>query len=174
MATRAFLALMLLVYCAAAQAFADEEHDWQIEAKREIRQPPYHGPTPSQLPGGKVIRTEELKALLERGPPLLIDVAAGEAHVTLKGALWLPGAGRGVHFFDPLQADLAGRLSAMTSRDKARPMVFFCVDSECWLSYNAALRAAALGYTEVYWYRGGIAAWLEAGLPTSKVGEPGK
>ena len=30
---------------------------------------------------------------------------------------------------------------------------------------NASLRAIHLGYTHVYWYRGGLAAWQAAGLP---------
>jgi PQQ-dependent catabolism-associated CXXCW motif protein len=174
MLLRILPAAVLIARCASAFAFADEEHDWGIQPTRDIRQAPYSAPTPVDVPGGKVIRTEQLKALVDSANPLLIDVAVGDGHVTLKGAVWLPGAGRGVHFLDPLQADLAARLSALTTRDKARPLVFFCGDVECWLSYNAALRATALGYTQVYWYRGGIAAWLEAKFPTDRVGEPGK
>ena len=34
------------------------------------------------------------------------------------------------------------------------------------MSYNAALRFDALGYENLYWYRGGIAAWKAANLPT--------
>jgi PQQ-dependent catabolism-associated CXXCW motif protein len=174
MQLRILLAVLLAARCALAWPFADEEQDWAIEPAREIRQAPYSAPTPSEVPGAKVIRTEALKTLVETSNPILIDVAGGDNHITLKGAIWLPGAGRGVHFFDLLQADLASRLSAFAEGDKARPLVFFCVDVECWLSYNAALRAVALGYTQVYWYRGGIAAWLQAKLPTGRVGEPGR
>ena len=45
------------------------------------------------------------------------------------------------------------------------PMVFFCQGAHCWESYNASLRAIDLGYTNVYWYRGGLSSWQEAGLP---------
>jgi PQQ-dependent catabolism-associated CXXCW motif protein len=65
-------------------------------------------------------------------------------------------------------------LSRLTHGNKAAPMVYFCVDAQCWLSYNASLRAAALGYTEVYWYRGGIVAWRAAGLPLKKINPPGQ
>jgi adenylate cyclase len=34
---------------------------------------------------------------------------------------------------------------------------------------NLALRIAALGYTNVYWYRGGREAWEVAGLPEAQV-----
>jgi PQQ-dependent catabolism-associated CXXCW motif protein len=174
MLARIAIALLIAAPTGPAFAFADEDRDWGVAATRDIRQAPYSAPTPLEVPGASRVSTQELKALLESGAaPLLIDVAGGEEHESLKGAVWLPGAGRGVHYFDLLQADLAERLAALTARNKAAPMVFFCVNAQCWLSYNASLRAAALGYTRVLWFRGGIEAWREAGLPTVPVGQPG-
>jgi PQQ-dependent catabolism-associated CXXCW motif protein len=54
----------------------------------------------------------------------------------------------------------------LAAPDLKQAVVFYCANSECWLSVNAAMRARQLGYTKVIWYRGGIAAWLKAGLPT--------
>ncbi|HME27856.1 MAG TPA: hypothetical protein VKI44_42150 [Acetobacteraceae bacterium] len=34
---------------------------------------------------------------------------------------------------------------------------------------NLALRLVALGYTQVYWYRGGREAWEVNGLPETKL-----
>jgi PQQ-dependent catabolism-associated CXXCW motif protein len=165
----------LLAHAGAACAFADEERDWGVAPTRDIRQPPYSAPTPLEAPGARTIVTDALRDLLASTPaPLLVDVAAGENHLTLKGALWLPDAGRGLHYFDPVQGALAERLSALTAGDKARAVVFFCVNALCWLSYNASLRAAALGYSRVYWFRGGIEAWRAAGLPTEKLGASGE
>ena len=93
----------------------------------------------------------------------MFDVVGGTGHDTIPGAFWLPGAGRGDSLSDPVQAQLARTLEALAGGDRARRMVFFCIGVRCWLSYNAALRAAALGYREVYWYRGGINAWIDAG-----------
>ena len=67
---------------------------------------------------------------------------------------------------DDFQAHLASTLGNITDDDVARPIVVYCVDANCWLSYNAALRLHALGYENLYWYRGGIAAWNAANLPT--------
>jgi rhodanese-related sulfurtransferase len=50
--------------------------------------------------------------------------------------------------------------------DKAQKIAVFCASSECWLSINTLLRMQSLGYTNLHWYRGGIAAWMNAGLPT--------
>lgn len=168
----------LLLVCAMqsqAQGLADEERDWGVAPSAELRRAPYTAPTPTVIPGARTVRTDELKRLLdtERGKPLLIDVASGAEHVTLAGALWWPGAGRGANFLDVIQGEFATRLEQATGGNKARHLAFFCVNSQCWLSYNASLRAVALGYTQVLWYRGGVQAWRAAGLPIGQVREPG-
>jgi len=153
---------------AAEQVELDEDRDWGVAPTSQLRQLPYSAPTPRMAPGVATIATQGLQALLEGEParaPVLIDVASGDGHRTLPGAYWLPGAGRGANFIDELQSSLAALLEKLTDGDKQRPVVFFCVNTQCWLSYNAALRAAAAGYAKVYWYRGGIEAWRAAGLP---------
>jgi PQQ-dependent catabolism-associated CXXCW motif protein len=167
-------AALILAGGAEAQAaagehgYADEDHDWGVAPTNRLRQQPYHGPTPLQIPGAQVVQTRELQVMLA-GPdsPILIDVLSEQGHVTLPGALWLSGAGRGANFVDPVQLTLTQLLGQITRGDKARAIVFFCAGSQCWLSYNAALRAVAAGYGKVYWYRGGVEAWMAAGLPTA-------
>ncbi|MPZ45529.1 MAG: sulfurtransferase [Betaproteobacteria bacterium] len=150
----------------AAETYADEDRSWGIEPPPGYRAKDYHGPTPDTLPGARVVGTAELKEMLARDPrPFLIDVLSGPAHRSLPGALWLHNGGLGD--FDATEEqrflDVLARLSG---HDKAREIVFFCSGSRCWLSYNAALRATRAGYSNVYWYRGGIEAWREAGFPT--------
>ena len=153
---------------AGEKGYADEDRDWGVAPTQQLRREPYHAPTPREIPGAQVVQTRELQAMLaSANPPVVIDVLSEEGHATLAGALWLSGAGRGTNFVDPVQSVLAPLLQQISGGDKAKPMVFFCASSQCWLSYNAALRAAAAGYTKVYWYRGGIEAWVEAGLPTA-------
>lgn len=172
---RLLLMLVAGVWPMLCQAYADESTDWGVPPQSEIRKPPYSGPTPVAIPGGRTVATDELRELVGRQPaPLLVDVAAGEGHMSLPDAHWLPGAGRGVHYLDPLQAAISEWLVELTRGDKGRVLVFFCVDAKCWLSYNVALRALALGYSNVLWYRGGVAAWAEAGLPLARIGKPVK
>jgi hypothetical protein len=47
-----------------APAFAYEEKDWGIAPIAVPKRMPVHGPTPVTLPGARVIKTLELKALL--------------------------------------------------------------------------------------------------------------
>ena len=171
------LACAVLILAGAVQAqpapaehgYADEDRDWGIAPTNRLRQQPYHGPTPRQIPGAQVVQTRQLQAMLSGlGSPILIDVLSEDGHVTLAGAVWLSGAGRGANFLDPVQSILTRLLAQLAGGDTARPMVFFCANSQCWLSYNAALRAVAAGYSNVYWYRGGIEAWTAAGLPGAR------
>lgn len=175
--TRRWLACAALALATAAQAqwtpgeygYADEARDWGVAATDTLRRPPFHAPTPLHIPGAKLVTTLELRALLARtNAPLLIDVLSEQGHKTLAGALWLSGAGQGTNFIDPAQVVLMQVLERLTRGDRNKPVVFFCANAQCWLSYNAALRAVAAGYTHVYWYRGGIEAWMAAGLPTAK------
>jgi PQQ-dependent catabolism-associated CXXCW motif protein len=160
---------------AAEPFFADEDKDWGIAASNQLRQQPYHAPTPKDIPGAQVVSTVQLLAMLTSAdPPLLVDVLSGEGHLTLAGAKWIAGAGRGSNFLDPVQSLLAQLLGQLTGGNKAKPVVFFCANSQCWLSYNAALRAAVAGFSKVYWYRGGIDSWVEAGLPTAKTVAAGR
>src|SRR5262245_24645868 len=143
-------------------AYGDEDRDWGVPPRSQLRTIEYHAPTPLAVPGGRTVTTVELAQMLEKEPrPYLIDVLGGTAHRTIAGAFWLAGAGAGDMDKDE-ESRFLKAVAAFAAGDKGRPMVFFCVDSQCWLSYNAALRAIAAGYTNVMWYRGGVAAWRQA------------
>jgi PQQ-dependent catabolism-associated CXXCW motif protein len=161
--------LLLILALLAAPAFAQvvgEAQDFGVAPTSELRLQEHAAPTPLEVPGARTIGTAELRQLLraqfsER--PLLFDVLSEERHASLPGAVWLPGAGLGESFDDELQKRLARTLAQGSGGDRAKPMVFFCANARCWLSYNAALRAVRLGYTGVRWYRGGIDAWGRSG-----------
>ena len=96
---------------------------------------------------------------------LLIDVLAGSHAQTLPNALYMPAGGLPGTFEDANHVQFGLQLLQATNGDTSRPLVFFCQGARCWESYNATLRASALGYSQIYWYRGGLASWQEAGFP---------
>jgi PQQ-dependent catabolism-associated CXXCW motif protein len=51
-----------------------------------------------------------------------------------------------------------------TDGDFTRPIVFYC-QANCWMSWNAAKRAIALGYKKVAWYPDGTDGWEADHLP---------
>ncbi|HSD59333.1 MAG TPA: rhodanese-like domain-containing protein [Burkholderiales bacterium] len=168
------VALLGLLYTLAAlpgearqPGFADEDRDWGVAPVRSLRLSDYHAPTPLEVPKARTIRTVELKALLERDPRVvLVDVLGSPPHPTLPGAVWMPNAGLG-DFFGGETQKLEAALDKLSGGDRERPLVFFCLSAECWLSYNASLRALAFGYRNVIWYRGGVEAWKAANYPMS-------
>lgn len=140
-----------------------EMRDFGVAPTRELHAGPMHGPTPVSIPGGRVITTADLNALLRSGAGqvLLLDVLGGPQ--TLPNALqavWLAQPGS---FDDAIQQQAVGAFQKATGGRKDMPIVLYCQSDQCWMSYNAALRAIAAGYTNVLWYRGGIEAWQASG-----------
>lgn len=149
-------------------AFSFEDKDWGVEARATPKGAPYHANTPTTIPGGRVIRTLELKALLESNKQVIVvDVLDSSTRTSIPGAFWLSGAGDG-QFFYAEKVRFSAALEKLTNGDKTRPIVFLCASSECWLSYNASLHAVEAGYRDVIWYRGGTNAWTGAGLERTK------
>ncbi len=146
---------------------AYERQDLGVPPPQGLYAGPMHGPTPATLPGGQVITTEGVLALVQgrQTPYVVLDVLGGP--VTLPGAVpaaWMHQPGS---FDDALQQQVAGFLQQVTRGQIEMPLVFYCQSRECWMSYNAALRALRAGYRNVLWYRGGIEAWQAAQLPTT-------
>lgn len=124
-------------------------------------------PTPTTIPGGRVVSTEALWSLLQTNPQGLVifDVLGGAE--TLPNALAAVPASQPGSYSDQTQQQFGQYLQQLTGGNRQAPLVFYCLSRECWMSYNAALRAIAMGYSQVLWYRGGVEAWKAAGLPTS-------
>jgi rhodanese-related sulfurtransferase len=142
-----------------------ERQDMGVPATAQLKSGGLHGPTPNQLPGGRLVTTPELVQLLQNPAQgtLVFDVLGGQQ--MLPNAIPVVPASQGGSFDDNVQREFGQYLQQVTQGRKDRPMVFYCQSSQCWMSYNAALRATRLGYTNVLWYRGGIEAWQQAGGP---------
>ena len=125
------------------------------------------GMTPKALDGIQRWDTADLaQALRQAERPVVIDAASFGP--VIPGALSFINSGLAFED-DKLEQPYAERFAQMlraAEPDLDKPVVFYCGNSESWLSVNAAMRARQLGYTQVIWYRGGFKAWTQAGLPT--------
>lgn len=126
--------------------------------------------TPTKLPGGRLITTYALYEAMLHGsldgsPFAMIDVLYNAHSDTIRGATRIPDGGASGTFYDDYQSSLRTRLLSLTKNNINMPLIFFCEGAICWESYNAALRAEKIGFSRVYWYRGGLNAWKAAGLP---------
>lgn len=160
----AYLSMVFTVAASNVSAadYADESKDFGVSEMKNPKGPPYGSATPLTIPGAKTVTTEQLKEMLGQDPkPVLVDALA--APDMIEGA---EGLGNGVgeqRMFGKDRSMFPKALETLTGGDKARPIVFYCRSSSCWHSYNASLHAVGEGYSNVYWYRGGLDAWKASG-----------
>lgn len=145
------------------QILAFESRDFGVPPTNQLRAGQLHAPTPTSLPGATTVNTAALAGAIGAGQQLiLIDVLG--ANYSLPRAVVAPALASPGHFQDRTQQQAVQWLAQITGNRRDLPIVIFCSDPQCWLSYNAALRTVAAGFTNVYWYRGGLQAWQMAGL----------
>ena len=139
----------------------------------------YGTPTPATLRGATVLDTDQAYRLWQTRQAVFIDVLPRPPHpdglpasviwrpkprADIPGSIWLPDTGYGplapgmeVYFEQALERAARG--------DRGRSLVFYC-KAACWMSWNEAKRAIALGYTQVSWYPEGVDGWVAQDFPT--------
>lgn len=181
---RSLIILLLLAQTAVTAVAADSYRDLALRkpdlfhAQTGMRVTRYQAPLPDDIPGpAHVADFPRLMRLIAAGA-LLVDVYSlkntrydeldGTWDVrtprrSIPGAIWLPETGRGA-----LAEGIGGYLQARLAEHAAgRPVVVFC-NADCWMSWNAAQRVAALGY-ETWWWPLGIHGWTDEGLELAPV-----
>lgn len=153
---------------------AVERQDFGVKPTSALHSGPMHGPTPNSIPGGQVITTKGLVALLgnQQLGAKIFDILGGPDMIP--GAVPAVPAAQAGSFSDQTQQEFGQYLQQVTGGNKQTPLVFYCLSSHCWMSYNASLRAINMGFQNVLWYRGGIEAWKAGGQQTQPAGQPGR
>jgi PQQ-dependent catabolism-associated CXXCW motif protein len=145
--------------------FGEENRDFQVPPQSALKSD-VGNPTPLTIPGATTVSTVQLgQAMLNKTRMVLVDALKSGHATTVPGAVALPYAGDYGAFNDQVEVRLSRVLWRLTQGRPEIPVVFFCEGVRCWESYNAALRARAAGFTNVFWYRGGLNAWRAANLP---------
>ena len=161
------LAAALMLFAFAAQAQVPEPADFRGE--------PYRAPVPATLAGAQAASPAEAVVLHQQGAAF-IDVLPRQKrpanlpegtiwnappHLTIPGALWLHDTGY-QRISPEEEARLADGLAKASRGDKTARLVIFC-KTDCWMSWNAAKRAVALGYSGVIWFPEGVEGWEAQG-----------
>lgn len=138
----------------------------------------YRAPVPGTLKGATVIDTAKAFELWRGKAAAFIDalphapkpeglpknvVWREQPRFDIPGSLWLPDTGFGA-ISDGTQLYLEKGLAKASGGDRKKPLIFYCL-ADCWMSWNAAKRAIALGYPNVYWYPEGTDGWAAAKHP---------
>lgn len=185
--TKSLGAVCLTIALAAAIVVAPARADEDLHVAPPVNAPPspepyayrtndYRKPVPATLKGAIVLSPAQALDLWTRKAAIFIDVyprapkppnlPAGTLwreppHFTIENAKWLPNVGYGVLSAEH-EAYFVNGLQKLSGGDVAKPLVFFCLRN-CWMSWNAAKRAIAHGYTAVHWFPDGSDAWQEIG-----------
>ncbi len=172
---KARLAIAFLLALAGPLAAIAEEKPAEPATYRTSE---YRAPTPATLKGAHVLSTDQTYAIWRDHGAAFIDVLpepprpAGlgpdvvwrdKPRHDIPGSLWLPDTGYG-ELAPTMEDYFRTGLAKATGGDKAKPLVFYCL-RDCWMSWNAAKRAIAVGYRDVSWYPDGTDGWSEAGHP---------
>jgi PQQ-dependent catabolism-associated CXXCW motif protein len=138
----------------------------------------YRAPTPSTLAGARVITTAQARTLWKSGTAAFVDVLPhapkpanlppgtlwlDKPRMDIPGSIWLPDTGYGT-LAAATETYLRKGLQSVTKGDRVKLIVIYCL-ADCWMSWNAAKRALAMGYANVAWYPAGTDGWQAAGLP---------
>jgi adenylate cyclase len=147
---------------------ADEDTDFGVSADTKLHQV-FTGLTPTTVRGARTIRTGDLVTLLEERKPIVIDLMSSSWGISIPGAVGLKDAGAGGSLSSSGQDRLRRKITELTTGDLSKPIVAVGWNSERFDGRNLALRLVAMGYTDVYWYRGGREAWEVNGLPETEL-----
>jgi PQQ-dependent catabolism-associated CXXCW motif protein len=144
----------------------------------DYRMDDYRSPTPATLHGASVLSNDQAREDWQNHDAVFIDVLpqpprpVGLPALTIwrpkprddiPGSVWLPDTGYGA--LAPVMEEYFARgLQQATDGKHDRLIVFYCL-ANCWMSWNAAKRALAIGYMNVAWYPEGTDGWGAQGWP---------
>ena len=114
---------------------------------------------PKALEGTKIVTAEQVVDLIGDVDALVV-VDARKVSDHQKG--WIEGS----HSLP--NTDTTAETLAKLAPSKAGPVLFYCNGIKCGRSYKSAKKAIEYGYTNIYWFRGGMEEWEAKGLPMVK------
>ena len=123
--------------------------------------------TPTSLAGVTLVEAEDVKRLIAQGAAVVDTRTEKEfKQKHIPGAVFVPYHEKSLKdvAYDSSLDDFAG-LKTLNSK---KPTIFHCNGAECWKSYKASRAAIAAGFSNVYWYRGGMPNWEGTGQQIAK------
>jgi PQQ-dependent catabolism-associated CXXCW motif protein len=173
---------LLLAACVlTAQCFGQAIAQDAVPEPDAYRMENYRAPVPATLAGARVLATRDAEAIWRAKSAVFIDVLPrapkpknlpegtvwrDKPRFNIPGSIWLPDTGYGA-LPAPMEDYLRQGVERATNESKTAPLVIYC-QADCWMSWNAAKRILAYGYSNVAWYPEGTDGWQRARLPLTE------
>ncbi|MEP6835872.1 MAG: rhodanese-like domain-containing protein [Gemmatimonas sp.] len=129
----------------------------------------YVGRTPAKAPGAITVGSAFASCFIKELPFYLTVISATADDEGLPSAVSVVPIGFGGSFLDTLQKRSETALNMLTGGDFDRPIIIYCHHVQCFLSYNAVLRAVHAGYHNIFWLREGIGGWKASNMKTASI-----
>ena len=169
--------LLCLLGCISLLASGAEEMVYKDDnySNDGYRSKSYRSPTPTDTSFATVVDAQDIvKLLKENEHVVVIDVVPLEMngatfiqakdHEGIVNSIWLPNVGFG-EIDRMTQNYLVDNLNIAMHKNNNTLFIFYC-KIDCWMSWNAARRAASLGFKNIFWYKNGIEGWKNKNLAT--------
>ncbi len=129
--------------------------------------PNYNDLTPDRLSGVTSASASEVQCIINSFGNAIVVIAAlnpNSDKEMLPQSLPMGWAVTGRD--DPgVQNNVAVVAAIATGGDKARPIIVYCHNVRCFMSYNLLVRLQRAGYTNLYWGRTGLFDWKGSHYP---------
>lgn len=113
--------------------------------------------SPETVEGAVTVSAQQAKELYDQGV-MFLDVRSPR--------LYAKGHIQGTFHLDLKNNFNEEKLASVANKDQS--LVIYCSGVKCSRSYRASEKAVEWGYSNVYYFRGGIAEWKKAGYPVEK------
>jgi rhodanese-related sulfurtransferase len=110
--------------------------------------------SPTEIAGATTVDAAKAKALFDKGV-VFIDVR--------KNSDWDAGRVPGAQHIELKKKYSETTLAGAVTKDQE--VVIYCNGPSCMRSSKACVKAVEWGYKKVYYFRGGLPEWQEAGYP---------
>ena len=115
-----------------------ERHEFGVQPTSQLHGGAMNGPTPASIPGGQVVTTKGLVALVQNRPMPFAMLDAGGGGEALPGAVSAAQAAQPGSFSDAVQKAFVQQLQQQTGGNKQMPLVVYGQSMNSWLAYHAA------------------------------------
>jgi len=165
-----FISLLTSTAVAAEIVYKDDNY-----SDDGYRSKNYRSPTPTETNFATVVDAQAIvKLLKENDQVVIVDVIPlamdnttfiqAKPHEGIINSIWLPNVGFG-EIDKTTHNYLVDHLNLAMHKNSNTKFIFYC-KTDCWMSWNAARRAASLGFKNIFWYKNGIEGWKSKNFAT--------